>query len=529
MPARCVSTRSGYPMATPPDPRLETLVELVVQLASGQLAARMRPSDASDDIDAVIVGINMLAEELEALNKHLEGRVAERTRQLADAHRQLERLALYDPLTDLANRTLLADRIDQATARAERGSDPPAVLALDLDGFKSVNDSFGHAVGDELLVEVARRLRAVCRATDTVARLGGDEFALVVVDATEEQVVDVADRIMNALQEPVRAGGQTCWVSASIGVRFAARGQSAGVLLRDADTAMYVAKARGRGGVQVYEPTMHAAALRRLRQADELRAALAAGEFAAYYQPIIELTTGRTTAVEALLRWRHPADGVRSADSFIPVAEDTGLIVALDRWALDAAVAQVAAWRALRPGPAELCMHVNVSPITFRTPGFADGVLRCLARHGVHAGDVLLEVTETQMMGEDPQTLQTMEVLHTAGVGVAIDDFGTGCSSLGYVRRKFVDVIKIDRSLITGLDSDLHQRRVAAALLAVVDAFGLTAVAEGVQTDAEAAALRELGCRYGQGYLWGEPLPADAMPVFRPPGGSGRAGSRTDP
>ena len=517
-------------MATPqPDPRLEQLVELVVKLAQGELSVRLPPSPAADDIDAVIVGINMLAEELEALNRHLEGRVDERTRQLADAHRQLERLALYDPLTDLANRTLLAERIDEAVAATERGGHLPAVLVLDLDGFKAVNDSFGHAIGDELLVEVARRLRAVCRATDTVARLGGDEFALVVVDATEEQVVDVADRIMATLQVPVRAGSQTCWISASIGVRFAERGQTAGVLLRDADTAMYVAKARGRGGIQVYEPTMHAAALQRLRRADELRNALIAGEFVTYYQPIIDLTTGHATAVEALLRWQHPIDGLRTADAFIPVAEDTGLIVALDRWVLDAAVGQVAAWRALRPGPAPLVVHINVSPITFRTPGFAEDVLACLGRHDVHAADVLLEVTETQMMGEDPPTMQAMEALHTAGIGVAIDDFGTGCSSLGYVRRKFVDVIKIDRSLITGLDSDPSQRRIAAALLAVVDAFGLTAVAEGVQTDAEVAALRELGCRYGQGYRWGEARPPDELAVFRPPGGSGRAGSRTDP
>jgi EAL domain-containing protein (putative c-di-GMP-specific phosphodiesterase class I) len=326
---------------------------------------------------------------------------------------------------------------------------------------------------------------------------------------------------MTALQVPVRAGAQTCWVGASIGVRFSSPGLTAGVLLRDADTAMYVAKARGRGGVQVYEPTMHAAALLRLRRADELRNALIAGEFAAYYQPIIELATGRTTSVEALLRWQHPTDGLRTADAFIPVAEDTGLIVALDRWVLDAAVEQAGTWRAARPAPAQMCVHVNVSPITFRTPGFADEVLACLGRYGVHAADILLEVTETQMMGEDPQTLQTMEVLHTAGVGVAIDDFGTGCSSLGYVRRKFVDVIKIDRSLITGLDSDPQQRRVAAALLAVVDAFGLTAVAEGVQTEAEVAALRQLGCRYGQGYLWGEALPADAVSAFRPRGNTG--------
>jgi diguanylate cyclase (GGDEF)-like protein len=496
-------------MAPPsPDQRLEQLVDMVVLIASGNLGARMAPSPASDDIDAVIVGINMLAEELEALNRDLERRVAERTLQLAAAQLQLERLALYDPLTALANRTLLADRIGQAMARADRGEAPPAVLVLDLDGFKAVNDSFGHAVGDELLVEVARRLREVCRETDTVARLGGDEFALVVIDAVPEHVLDVADRVLATLGTPVRAGGHACWVGASIGVRFATRGQTAGVLLRDADTAMYVAKARGRGGVEVYEPTMHQAALRRMRQADKLRAALAAGGLTLHYQPIVELATGRTTAVEALLRWHRLPEEPLTAQEIVAVAEETGLIVALDHWVLDAAVAQTAVWRAGAAQSARLGVHVNVSPITFRSPGFADEVRACLDRHGVRAADVLLEITETQMMGEDAQTLQTMEALQVAGVGVAIDDFGTGCSSLGYVRRQFVDVIKIDRTLVTGLDTDLQQRRVAAALLAVVDAFGLTAIAEGVETEAEAAQLRELGCRYGQGFLWSKAVPA---------------------
>ena len=491
-----------------PDPRLEQLVGLVVQIASGQLSARMQPSPVSDDIDAVIVGVNMLAEELEALNEDLEGRVTQRTEALAEAQRQLERLALYDQLTDLANRTLLGDRMRQALARAERGAAPPAVLMLDLDGFKAVNDSFGHAVGDQLLVEVARRLRAVARESDTVARLGGDEFALVVADATREQVLAVAERIMTALREPVLAGSRTCWVSTSIGVRFAQVGETAGVLLRDADTAMYVAKGRGHGGVQVYEPTMHAEALHRVRQSDELRGALAEGGLVVHYQPIVELATGRTIAVEALLRWQHPTQDLLAADAFVPVAEDTGLIVALDQWVLDAATAQMASWRAQDSVASPPCVHVNVSPITFRSPGYAADVLACLVRHGVAVTDLRLEVTETQMMGEDAQTLQTMQALAAAGVGRAIDDFGTGCSSLGYVRRRFVDVIKIDRSLVTGLDADPNQRRVAAALLAVVDAFDLTAVAEGVQTDAEAAQLLALGCRYGQGYLWGRPVPA---------------------
>jgi diguanylate cyclase len=384
---------------------------------------------------------------------------------------------------------------------------------LDLDGFKAVNDSFGHATGDLLLVEVGRRLRAVARKSDTVARLGGDEFALVILDATVEQVLDVADRIMLTLSAPVLAGDRSCWVSASIGVRFAVRGETAGVLLRDADTAMYVAKARGRGDVQVYEPRMHTAALRRVRLADELRAALTSGELRVHYQPIVELATGRTTAIEALVRWQHPLRGLLPADDVIPVAEETGLIVSVDQWVLDAVGAQIAAWRMTTSNAAQLSVHVNISPITFRSPGFAEDVVASLTRSGADVADVMLEVTETQMMGEDMQTMAAMDALKAAGVGVAIDDFGAGCSSLGYVRRQLVDVIKIDRSLVTGLDADPNQRRVAAALLAVVDAFGLTAVAEGVQTDAEATELRALGCRYGQGFLWGAAVPAEELAV----------------
>jgi diguanylate cyclase (GGDEF)-like protein len=524
----------ALPTPDPPDPRLEQLVAFVVQLASGHLGARMDPSPASDEIDAVIVGVNMLAEELEALNEDLEGRVAERTQQLEMAQLQLERLALYDPLTDLANRTLLADRIAQAMARAERMEAPPAVLVLDLDGFKAVNDTFGHATGDLLLVEVARRLRAVARRYDTVARLGGDEFALVIQNATADQVLKVADRIRLTLSAPVLAGDRSCWVSASIGVRFAARGETAGVLLRDADTAMYVAKARGRGDVQVYEPRMHTAALRRVRLADELRSALTSGELRVHYQSIIELATGRTIALEALVRWQHPLRGMLPADDVIPVAEETGLIVSVDQWVLDAVGAQIAAWRTRASSVARLSVHVNISPITFRSPGFAEDVLAGLARCGARAGDVTLEVTETQMMGEDSQTMAAMDALQAAGVGVAIDDFGAGCSSLGYVRRRLVDVIKIDRSLVTGLDTDPSQHRVAAALLAVVDAFGLTAIAEGVQTDAEAAQLRALGCRYGQGFLWGGAVPAPELeiqlsPILRPREGSARVGTRNDP
>jgi len=498
-------------MATPApedrDVRLDQLVELVVTLASGDLDARLMPSNAADEIDAVIVGLNMLAEELQALNTDFEERVAERTQQLKDAQGQLERLALYDPLTGLANRTLLGERIGQAMSRAE----PPAVLLLDLDGFKAVNDSFGHSVGDMLLVEVARRLRSVTRETDTVSRLGGDEFALVVFDAEAEQVLDVAGRIRAALSSPVHVGGQSCWVSASIGVCFAEHGQDADTLLRDADTAMYAAKTRARGSVEIYQPSMHAAALSRVRLADELRTAMVEDELLVHYQPIVDLMTGRTSGVEALVRWRHPTRGVLVPADFIPVAEETGLLMALDQWVLDTALEQLAGWRATVLAGTEFGLHVNVSPLELRSPQFVDDVVACLTRHGVDPGDLTLEVTETQMMGEDAQTMLAMTALKEAGIRVAIDDFGTGCSSLSYVRREFVDVIKVDRSLITGLDTDPKQHRIAAAILAVVAAFGLAAVAEGVESAAQAEQLRALGCRYGQGYHWGRPVGAAAM------------------
>ncbi len=502
-------------MATPGpehrDDRLDQLVELVVRLASGDTGARMAPSPASDGIDAVIIGINMLAEELQALTGDLESRVTERTLQLEQAQLELERIALYDPLTGLANRTLLIGRIDQAMALAGRGASAPAVLVLDLDGFKTINDSFGHAVGDLLLIEVGRRLRTVVRESDTVARLGGDEFALVVLDTTSEQVLAMAERIRTALQNPLHVTGHACWVGASIGVCFAVRGQQADTLLRDADTAMYTAKSGSRGSVQIYRAAMHTAALSRVHIAEELRSAISENQLRVLYQPIIDLQQGRVAGVEALVRWQHPKRGLLSPKDFISVAEEMGLITALDRWVLDSAVAQLAVWCARMLDGTEFMLHVNVAPVELRSPRFANDMITCLARHGIDPTRLMLEVTETQLLGEDAQTLESFESLRHSGIGVAIDDFGAGYSSIGYIRRKFLDIVKIDRSLITGLDTDPQQHRVAAAILGIVDAFGLDAVAEGIETAAQAEQLRALGCRYGQGYHWCAPLPADAV------------------
>ena len=500
------------------DPRLGQLVEFVVELASGRLGARMAPSAAADEIDAVIMGLNMLGEELQALTGDLEERVAERTRELAAAREELEHLALYDPLTGLANRTLLADRLGQAMAQAARGAAAPAVLVLDLDGFKAVNDGFGHGVGDELLVAVADRLRGAVRDGDTVARLGGDEFAIVLADASPGQVLDVAARVQRATTGPVRIRDHSCWVGASIGVCFGVRGQSADTVLGDADTAMYEVKSRARGGVGVFEPGMRQEASSRTRLAEQLRVAVSGGQLTLLYQPIVELPTGRMVAVEALVRWQHPERDLLEPDAFIGVAEDTGLVAVLDRWVLDTALAQMTHWRATVLGDDAFAVHVNVSPVELRAPGFAEDILRCLARHQVPAPDLTVEITEHQMLGEDAGTLQTMETLRVAGVGLALDDFGTGSSSLGYVRRSCVDTIKIDRSLVHGLDVDAVQHKRTAAILGVIDAFDLVAVAEGVETAGEAARLRALGARYGQGHFWCPPRSADAvMDLWRHP------------
>ncbi len=485
------------------DERLDRLVDLVVALASGRLDTRLTPSPASDAVDAVIVGLNMLGEELSALYTDLEARITERTAQLEDTRRQLEHLALHDPLTGLANRTVLADRIGQALAQVDRGAAVPAVLVLDLDGFKAVNDSFGHAVGDALLVEVAQRLRRVVRRADTVARLGGDEFAIV-VEADPQRVLLVAERVLDALRDPVEVAGHSCWATASIGVRFAVRGQDADLLLRDADTAMYAAKAQGKGRYAVYEPAMHTTALSRVRVGEQLRRGLtAAGELVVHYQLIMDLSTGRPAGVEALVRWNHPERGPVAPGEFVEIAEHTGLIAALGELVRETAIAQLTAWRATVLGPTPFAMHINTAPLELRSPHFAADVLSCLHRHTAAATDVVLEITETQMLTQDAQTLLTLDTLRSAGVGIAIDDFGTGYSSLGSLRHPATTVVKIDRSLVSHLDTDPAQHRVTAAILALAHAFDLLAVAEGVETQGEAAQLRSLGCRQGQGWLWG--------------------------
>lgn len=497
--------------AGPKDPRLQQLVEGVVKLASGDLSARIPPSEARDEIDAVITGVNLLAEELHYIYSDLEQRVAERTAELIQAQAELRRMAMTDALTGLANRSRLRERIIEALDTVQHGGRPPALMMLDLDSFKTINDNLGHGAGDEVLVEVAGRLRASVRETDTVARLGGDEFAILVPNANEDDVRAIAHRVLRSLQRSITVGSASVWAMGSIGVSIGSEGDTAATLQRDADVAMYVAKSRGRNNVQLFVPSMLEATQERSRTAAELRSGLETGQLSLYYQPVIALATGRIIGLEALVRWRHPERGMVLPDTFIPLAEETGLIVDIGRWALAEALPQLKAWNAVVPGMQDVKLHVNLSAAELLRKDLLDDVAGTLTRCGIAPAQLVFEITETVLMTRETEEAQVLAKLSGLGVGLQIDDFGTGYSSISYLRSLPADTVKVDQSLIKGIDADQGQRDFVAAVLQLIRSAGLQAIVEGIETSGEAARLRELGCVYGQGFHFSRPVPADAV------------------
>ncbi|MGR7025986.1 putative bifunctional diguanylate cyclase/phosphodiesterase [Geodermatophilus sp. URMC 62] len=423
-----------------------------------------------------------------------------------------EQQGLHDPLTGLANRTLVHENAERLLAR--RGG-PVSVLFLDLDDFKDVNDTRGHAAGDQLLTAVSERLQACTRSGDEVARLGGDEFAIV-VDGGAEVATAIGGRVLAALAEPVVVGGRPLTVHVSIGVADTATAgdRRAGTLLRNADLAMYQAKAQGKNRLVRYAPGMAQAAEDKATLLADLAVATGAGQLAVHYQPTIALADGRTTGYEALLRWAHPERGMVPPVEFIPMAEESGHIVEIGRWVLDQAVRQAAVWTAESGRP--VGMAVNLSPRQLVDDDVVGLVDEVLTRHGLPAGQLTLEVTEGVLLSDVDQVVDQLRALRGLGVRIAIDDFGTGYSSLSYLRRLPADIVKIDRSFVQDLGSEGRSTTLVASIIELARSLQLEVVAEGVETQEQHALLDDLACSHAQGYLFGRPQPAPAHDHSQP-------------
>ncbi|MFG1604108.1 EAL domain-containing protein [Actinoplanes sp. NPDC049265] len=427
--------------------------------------------------------------------------------------RELTHQAYHDSLTGLANRTLFTDRLEHALARGARDGSVVGVLFIDLDDFKIVNDTLGHATGDQLLQAVADRIAGALRADDTAARLGGDEFAALVENVQDPGAVEeTATRILAALAEPILIDGGALQANASVGITTTPEADTAAELLRQADLALYVAKGAGKNQWRRYQSHLHSAMVERLELRSALDHAVNEGHFLLQYQPIVDLGSGHTAGFEALVRWHHPQRGVIAPDQFIEVAEESGLIVPIGKWVLDQALHTVAQWRRILPRARRPYVSVNVSVRQFRQAGFVEQVRLSLEWADVPANALMLEITETLLMGDDEQIWADLAVLQEMGVRIAIDDFGTGYSSLGYLRQRPIDVVKIDKTFIDDITHDPQQVTLVGGIVRLAHSLNLTVIAEGIETEEHRAVLTELGCPLGQGYWFSSPVgPTEAL------------------
>ncbi len=425
---------------------------------------------------------------------------------------QLAHQAYHDPLTELANRSLFRDRVEHALARAARHCERVAVLFLDVDDFKTVNDSLGHDEGDRLLKAVAARLLNATRGCDTVARLGGDEFAVLLENVREDQdAVVVANRITHALDAQFQLQQKLMTISASMGIARAAAGNGADELLRNADVAMYAAKARGKGRYTLFAPEMHTALLTRLSTEADLRDAVERQEFRLVYQPIVDLEASRMVGCEALVRWDHPQRGIVSPDAFIRLAEDTGLIIPLGKWVLREATREAAQWPKTPTNSRPPYVTVNIAAKQLLHPEFVNDVASALRDAGLPADRLILEITEGTLLDNAEATTARLQELKALGVRLAIDDFGTGYSSLSYLQRFPIDILKIDKSFVDGIVRGGNQAALARTIISLGDSLALRTVAEGIETDAQRNVLRDLGCQLGQGFLYAKPMDPSAI------------------
>jgi diguanylate cyclase (GGDEF)-like protein len=433
--------------------------------------------------------------------------------QLRELQGQLHHQAFHDPLTELANRNLFTNHVKDALSRDAE----VAVLFIDADDFKTFNDSFGHAAGDALLLAIADRLRRSVRPSDVIARLGGDEFA-VMVDKRERAhlgAITVAERIMKAFEQPVRAGNELVSVHLSIGIATTADSDSADELIRNADLAMYQAKERGKGRFELFHPRMREAVVKRHDLKEELRQAMERDQVTVEYQPIVVLATGEVVAAEALVRWDHPGRGRLPPSEFVPLAEETGLIIAVGNSVLEQACQQTRAWHEAAPDSEPLAIHVNLSAVELHDPGIADRVLSALKAAGIEPERLVLEITESLIRDADASAW-SLRRLRDAGVRLALDDFGTGYSSLSYLRSLPLDILKIAKPFVEGIAHGRRESSFARMIVDLASTLGLQVIAEGIESAEELEALRDLGCELGQGFYLGAPLDA-RKETFPPP------------
>jgi diguanylate cyclase (GGDEF)-like protein len=442
------------------------------------------------------------------LDARMEARTAELSNSLSEANRELTQLALHDTLTGLPNRVLLADRIEQAMRKADDQGGMFALMFMDLDGFKPVNDAFGHYVGDLLLREVATRLRDNFHRSDTLARIGGDEFVLLVEVRDVDDVTAVAARQVALISKPFTVGDHELQVSVSIGIGlYPGNGQTQQELLMNADAAMYHAKSAGKNGYSFFDASMNTNARNQLQLLHDLRNALKQQQFCLHYQPKFNAVDGQPVGAEALVRWNHPEHGLLMPDKFIGLAEKTGLIIAIGEWVLNEACRQMRVWYDM--GYTEWRIAVNLSALQFCHVGLVNTVAGALMLHRLPANSLTLEITETTAMSDADASMSVLQKLSDMGVDLSIDDFGTGYSSLMYLKRLPANELKIDRGFVGDLENDSDDAAIVSAIVALGQALNLRIVAEGVETSSQRNFLTRLGCDSLQGYLLGHPLPAE--------------------
>ncbi len=449
--------------------------------------------------------------------QRVNGRVVGRVmsfRDVTDRKRLEDELAyraFHDSLTGLANKALFQDRLDHALARNQRSGAHLAVLFIDLDDFKTVNDSLGHGEGDALLKRVAATLSGCLRPSDTAARLGGDEFAVLIEDVRSQDVVtDVAERILESLRPPVRLGSKSVSAAGSIGIAFDVAGMTSEQLLRNADIAMYKAKGLGKNRFEVYRDDMHASVLARIQLEDDLRQAILAQDLLAHYQPIVDLHTHRVVGFEALVRWSHPRGGLVDPGFFVPLAEELGLIGEIDTFVLRAACRQGRQWLDAGLGGPDLMISVNLSAGRLVEPTLAERIAAQIRDCGFDPASLIIEITESAILTDNDTTVHNLSALRALGVRIALDDFGTGYSTFSHLDRLQIDIVKIDKSFVQTVGAGAHMNSLAAAMVQLAGTLGYQTIAEGIETAGQEEELRALGCSLAQGYYLGRPLDAEA-------------------